>query len=97
MFQNKLLDKIKCFLVLDMLTDLDNSTPSVRCELFLTVIALHVDFNEFCNEGLLYFSVVVQLFLDGYFHFDSFGVALCPDESCVDYLGLVESFDLLQQ
>ena len=72
MLQNQLLDEIKGLFVLNMLSNLDNSTPSVRSELFLTVITLHVKFSEFGNESLFNFGVVVKLFLDGDFDFDSF-------------------------
>lgn len=55
-----------------VLSDLDDCAPSVWCELFLTVVALHVQFGELSDKGLFDFGVVVELLFDGYFDFDSF-------------------------
>lgn len=95
MLKNQLLDQVKCFLVLCVLTDLHDSTPSVRGELLFAVVALHVKFGEFCYEGLLHFGVVIDFFFNGDFDFDSFGVAFGPNEAGVDDFGFVESFDFL--
>lgn len=77
----------------DMLSDLYDGTPSVRSELLFAVITLHVELSELSNKGLLDFGIVVELLFDGDFDFDSFGVALSPNEASIDDFGFVESFD----
>jgi hypothetical protein len=95
--QDKLLDQVKGFLVLSVLSDLDNCAPCVRSELFFAVVTLHVQLSELGNEGLFHFGVVVELLFDGDFDLDSFGVAFGPDETCVDYFCLVESLDFFEE
>ena len=97
MFQDQLLDEIKCLLVLHMLSHLDNCAPSVRSEFFLTVVTLHVKLGEFSNEGLFNFCVVVKLLFDSDFNFDSFRMALSPYETSINDFGFVETFDFFQQ
>lgn len=97
MLENELFDEIEGFLMVDVLSDLDDSSPGVRGELFLAVVALHVALNELCDEGLLDFCFVVQLFLDSDFDLYAFGVAFSPDEACVDDFGFIEPLDLLEQ
>jgi len=80
-----------------MLSHLDNCAPSVRSELFLTVITLHVKLGEFSNEGLFNFCVVVKLLFDSDFNFDSFRMALSPYKTSIDDFGFVETFDFFQQ
>lgn len=75
--------------MVNVLSNLHNCSPRVRCELLLAVIALCVGFYELRHEGLLDFSLVIQLLLDGDFDFDSLGVLLCPDETRVNDLGSI--------
>ena len=91
--EDELLNEVKGFLVLCVLTDLDDGAPCVRSELLFAVVALHVELGELGDEGLLHLCLVVDLFLDCDLDFDSFGVAFGPDETSVDDFGLVESFD----
>lgn len=96
-FENQLLNQVKCLFVVNMLSNLHHSSPGMRCELFLAVITLCVHFNEFCDEGLLDLHTVIHLFFNCDFKFDSFGVRLCPDETSIDNLCLVETFNFLQK
>lgn len=55
-----------------VLSHLNNCLPSMRSELFLTIITLHVAFNKFGDESLFYFGFVIELLLNGNFNFYSF-------------------------
>jgi hypothetical protein len=80
-----------------MLTHLDNCAPCVGSELLFAVIALHVEFGEFSDKGLLHFGLVVDFLFDGDLDLDSLGMTFSPDESRIDDLGLVEPLDFLEQ
>lgn len=95
--KDHLFDEVKGFLVFDVLSGLNDGAPCVRGELFLTVVALHVEFCELSDEGLLYFCVVVELLFNCDFDFYSFGMALSPNESGIKDFCLVETFNLFQQ
>lgn len=53
MLQNELLDEEKCLFVLNVLSDLNHSTPCMRSKLFFALITLCVSLNELYDEGLL--------------------------------------------
>ena len=91
----KLFDEVKGFFVLCVLSDLNNSAPGVRGELLFTIVTLHVKLCEFSDECLLHFGLVVELLLNGDFDFNSFGMALSPNESCVDDFGFVKALNFL--
>lgn len=97
MLEDQLLDVVECLFMVDVLSDLHYGTPSVWSELFFAVIALSIGLDKLSYKGLLYFGLVVQLLLDGYFDFDSFGVLLSPNEPSVDDLGPVQTLHLLEQ
>lgn len=83
--------------MIDMLTNLNNSTPCMWCKLLFTIITLHVCFNKFSHKCLFYFCFVVQLFLYCYFDFDSFRVFFSPNETSIDDLSPIQSFYFFQQ
>ena len=72
MFKDHLLNQVKGFLVFDVLSGLNDCAPGVRGELFLTVVALHVQLGKFSHESLLNFCVVVELLFNCNFDFYSF-------------------------
>jgi hypothetical protein len=58
--------------MVNMLADLNNCPPCVRSKLFLTVITLHIDFNELSDKGLLHLGLVIQLFFNCEFNLNPF-------------------------
>ena len=82
--------------MLCVLTHLDDGSPCVRCELLFTVVALHVEFGELCDEGLFHFGLIVDFFFNGDLDLDSLGVALGPYETSVDNFGLVKTLNFFQ-
>ena len=81
--------------MLDVLSNLDNCTPSMWSELFLTVIALNVCLNELSDKSLFDFSLVIQLLLDCHLNLYSFRMLFSPQEPCVHNPGSVQSFNFL--
>lgn len=51
--EDQLLDKEEGLLVLDVLSDLDYCSPSVRRELLLAIVALSICFHKLHQKGLL--------------------------------------------
>jgi hypothetical protein len=58
--------------MIDMLSDLHDCSPSMRCELLFAVVTLSIHFNELSDKGLLYFGIIIELFFNSYLQFDSF-------------------------
>ena len=95
--QNQLLDIEERFLMLDMLSHLNTSAPSVRSKLFLAVVALSVGLDKLYHESLLDLGLVIQLFFDCDFDFDSLGMFLRPNEPGIDDSRTIQSSDFLKQ
>lgn len=95
--EDQLFDQEECFFMLDMLTHLNNSTPSVRGKLLLTIVALHIKFNKFSNESLFHLCLIVELFLNCHFHLQTLRMRLSPDKSSFNDLGSTKSSYLFQQ
>lgn len=97
MLQDELLDQEEGLLVVDMLPDLHDCAPCVRGELLLAVITLHINLSKLSDEGLLHLGFIIELLLYGQLDLDALGMRLCPHEPCLQDLGTVEPFDLLEQ
>ena len=81
--------------MINMLSYLHNSSPSMGSKLFLTIITLYIDFDKLSDECLLHFCLIIELLFNSQFHSDSLGVRLCPYESSLEDLCSIKSFDFL--
>ena len=79
--------------MINFLSDLNLSNPSVRSKLFLAVRTLLV-LNYELDEDLLLKSLVEfrDVFLYDTSYFDSLWVRLRPYEVCIDYFDLLQPF-----
>jgi len=96
-FYDELLDQEESFLMIDVLTNLNYGSPSMRCKLFFAIIALHMDLGELSYKSLFHFGLIVNLSFDCDLDFESLRMWLCPNEASIDNFCSLKSSDFLQE
>lgn len=82
--KNDLLKEKKCFFVCDRLSQLDNGSPGVGSEFFLTIFALLPVLSELYYKAFLNFNIFYYFFLNCQLDFNSSRMWLGIDETCID-------------
>ena len=95
-FQNHLLQEQEGSLVINLLSNLDLRLPEMGRVCFLAFFTLEVAHDELNHESLLKQSSVEDLFLDCKLDLESSGMGLGPNETCIDHLHSLQSFDVLE-
>lgn len=80
MLNYQLFEKEKCFFVVDPLPQLDLSTPFVRGELSLAIIALKIGFMKLEHCGFLEAGIPGNVFRYYQLYLDDPRARLCEDE-----------------
>jgi hypothetical protein len=92
-FKDELFKEEEGLLVVNLLSNLDESTPSMWSIFFLTILALLVKDNEFNRESLLDGDVINNFLLNSQLNLNSSRVRFSPDETGIKKLNLVQSSD----
>jgi hypothetical protein len=81
--------------MMDTLSYLHLSCPSVRCPLLLAVITLQVSHGKFDDKSLLKYGIL-DFFLHCNPQFDPPGMHLCVHKSSIYHLDSFKSLDIFQ-
>jgi len=92
-FKDELFEEEEGLLVINLLSNLDESTPSMWSIFFLTILALLVKDDEFDGESLLDSDVIQNFLLNSQFNLNSSRVRFSPDEAGIKKLDLVQTSD----